>query len=286
MREHNTEYSPFSVAMCVYGGDNANWFDTAISSVIKQTVKPSQISLVVDGPIPDEIRTVIEKYTQTCFEEAINFTVSWLEINQGHGTARRCSLEKSTYDIIALMDSDDICVPDRFENELKTMNATNADIVGGNIAEFIGDITHVVANRNVPENDKDIRLYMKKRCPMNQMTVMMKKESAMRAGGYIDWYCNEDYFLWLRMAEIGCVFANTGTVLVNVRVGKDMYKRRGGEKYFQSELRLQKYMLRKKIISRQMYATNVIKRFIIQQILPNNIRGWIFKKFARSQITK
>jgi hypothetical protein len=28
------------------------------------------------------------------------------------------------------------------------------------------------------------------------MTVMFKKDAVLEAGGYIDWYCNEDYYLW------------------------------------------------------------------------------------------
>ena len=117
---------------------------------------------------------------------------------------------------------------------------------------------------------------------MNQMTVMFKKSVYERAGGYIDWYQDEDYYLWIRMFETGAVFANTGTLLVNVRVGKDMYKRRGGWKYFKSERRLQKYMLKHKIIGFGTYLINVTKRFIVQVLLPNKVRGWVFKKFARS----
>ena len=116
---------------------------------------------------------------------------------------------------------------------------------------------------------------------MNQVTVMFKKKAAQDVGGYIDWYCDEDYYLWLRMAQNGCKMANTGTVLVNVRVGKEMYNRRGGIKYFRSEAKLQKYMLKSKIIGFGTYFMNVTKRFIVQVMLPNKLRGWVFKKFAR-----
>jgi hypothetical protein len=52
--------------MCVYGGDNPEWFDTALGSVIDQTVKPNEIVLVVDGPVPDSIQNVIDKYSSIC----------------------------------------------------------------------------------------------------------------------------------------------------------------------------------------------------------------------------
>lgn len=266
----------FSVAMCVYGKDNPQWFDTAVDSVVNQTRKPDEIVLVVDGPVPDELAKIIKKYETIEF-----FKVIWLKENQGHGNARRCSLNNVSYDIVALMDADDICVPDRFEKQLEYFKDGNIDIVGGDIAEFIGDEKNIVAYRTLPVCDSDIKSEMKTRCPLNQMTVMFKKDVYTQAGGYIDWYCDEDYYLWLRMMQNGAQFANTGTVLVNVRVGEEMYRRRGGTRYFKSEAKLQMYMLKNKIINLPTFFINVSKRLIVQLLLPNRIRGWVFKKFAR-----
>ena len=83
---------------------------------------------------------------------------------------------------------------------------------------------------------------------MNLVTVMLKEESVQKAGGYIDWYCEEDYYLWVRMTEHGMTFGNLLDNLVNVRVGEEMYQRRGGVKYFKSEAKLQYYMYSKGII--------------------------------------
>ena len=77
----------------------------------------------------------------------------------------------------------------------------------------------------------------------------MLRSRVMAVGNYVDWHFNEDYYLWIRMAEAGYRFANLPDVLVNVRVGNDMYNRRGGLKYFQSEWKLQKYMYNHHIIS-------------------------------------
>lgn len=112
---------------------------------------------------------------------------------------------------------------------------------------------------------------------------MYKKMAIQKAGGYLDLFWNEDYYLWIRMLECGAIMANTGTVLVNVRTGKDMYKRRGGWRYFKSEKYLQKYMMKHKIIGVFTYAANLTKRFLVQVLLPDNIRGWIFRTFARQE---
>lgn len=207
--------------------------------------------------------------------------VIYLTVNSGHGIARRTALANCSYEIIALMDSDDICVANRFDKELSFFVETGADIVGGDIAEFIDDTDNIVGYRRIPKKDYELKQYIKKRCPFNQMTVMFRKSIYEQSGGYLDWYCDEDYYLWLRMMQNGAMFANTGTVLVNVRVGKEMYRRRGGLKYFRSEAKLQKYMLEHKIIKFPTYVANVIKRFIIQVLMPNKLRGWVFRKFAR-----
>lgn len=274
------EKIPFSVAMCVYKGDKAEWFDEALASVINQTVVPDEIVLVVDGPVPKSIDDVIGKY-ESAFK---NFNIVRLPQNVGHGNARRKCLENCKYDLVALMDADDISVENRFEQQIAVF-ASNPDvtIVGGNIDEFIDTVGNVVGKRNVPQKDAVIKEYLKKRCPFNQVTVMLKKDSYNATGGYIDWYCEEDYYLWIRMYEQKCVFANTGTALVNVRVGKEMYQRRGGLKYFISEAKLQKYMYDKKIIDRTTFMSNVVKRLVVQVLLPNKIRGFVFQKFAREK---
>jgi len=268
----------FSVAMCVYGKDNPDWFKTAVDSILNQTVKPSEVVLVVDGPVPDELDAIIRGYEKPDFFKIIRF-----ETNQGHGNARRAGIDNCSNELIAIMDADDISTPDRFSQQLAAFEADpELDIVGGNVSEFTDDPENILAYRNVFSSDAEIKADMRKRCPMNQNTVMFKKSSVLRVGGYIDWHYNEDYYLWIRMFLGGCKFANINAVLVNMRVGSEMYKRRGGVKYFKSEAKLQKYMLKNKVISFVTFMINVNKRLIVQVLLPNSIRGWVFKKFARA----
>lgn len=283
--ENNSIYPPFSVATSVYKNDNPEWFDRALQSIIvDQTVKPSEVVLVVDGPISAELNDVIDKYREICGGGGITLQVINFKENQGLGKALYIAVERCSNELIARMDSDDIALPHRFEDQLKFIAAhPQTDIVGGDITEFVDFPDNVVAKRCVPISDKDIKAYLKRRCPFNHMTVMYKKSAILASGNYKDLFWNEDYYLWIRMFEQGCVMSNTGTVLVNVRTGKNMYKRRGGKKYFKSELYLQKYMLHNRIIGRTCFASNVLKRFIVQILFPPSIRGWVFEKFAREK---
>ncbi len=263
--------------MSVYKNDNPEHFKTAVESILNQTVKPDEVVLVVDGPVGEELREVIKSFEVNDFFKAIR-----LPENKGLGNALKVSCENASFDYIARMDADDISVPDRFEQQVSYLSKNpQIDVIGGDITEFINVPENIVGKRTVPKTDSEIKEYLKERCPLNHVSVMMKKSALQKCGGYKDWYCNEDYYLWVRMLLCGCKFANTGTQLVNVRVGEEMYSRRGGFKYFKSEAKLQKYMLHNKIIGFGTYCKNVIKRLIVQLLLPNKIRGWVFKKFAR-----
>ncbi len=273
------ERQKFSVAMCVYGGDDPRWFVQAVDSILNQTAVPHEVVLVVDGPVPEALDQIICSYEQNPV-----FRVVRLAENQGHGNARRASLANCSNELVALMDADDLSVPDRFEKQLAMFAADpDVDIVGGMIDEFVETPAEIVGARHVPCTDEEIKGYLKTRCPMNQVTVMFKKSSVDAVGGYVDWYNDEDYYLWVRMHLAGMKFANTPDMLVHVRVGADMYRRRGGMRYFKSEAKLQKYMWKKGVIGFGTYAVNVVKRLIVQVLLPNRIRGWVFKAFARSK---
>lgn len=269
---------PFSVVMSVYDKDNAAYFDRALQSItVQQTILPNEIVLICDGMINDELNNIVKKYQS----KYSFFNVIRLEKNQGLGNALKIAVENATNELIARMDSDDVAVQNRFEQQLYIFKAhPDIDVVGGDITEFIGEETNIVGKRCVPVRDAEIKAYMKKRCAMNHVSVMYKKSAIQSVGGYLEWFWNEDYYLWIRMQLNHAIFANTGTVLVNVRVGKEMYKRRGGKKYYISEVGLQQYMLKHGMINKNRYVKNVIIRLIVERLLPNTLRGFVFRNIA------
>jgi glycosyltransferase involved in cell wall biosynthesis len=270
----------FSVVTSVYKNDKPEDVVQALESITsKQTVKPDEVVLVVDGPVGNDLSNVVKR-----FEMQPEFHVIWLQENGGLGNALKLGVSAAKYDVIARMDSDDISVANRFEMQTAFLSSNhNVSIVGGQISEFIGSPSTVVGQRIVPTSDADLQAYLKSRCPFNHVTVMFRKADVLQVGNYLDWYCNEDYYLWIRMAEAGLKFANLPETLVNVRVGKEMYQRRGGWKYFKSEANLQGYMFKHGIISFPRYCFNVAVRFGVQVAMPNKLRGFIFQKLFRNK---
>src|SRR5690606_25956011 len=90
----------------------------------------------------------------------------------------------------------------------------------------------------------------------------------------------------IRMYQSGCHFKNIDEALVLVRVGEEMYRRRGGWKYYKSEQKLQYYMLQNKIIDFKRFTVNIALRFILQVVAPNRLRGYIYKNFTRQKYVK
>lgn len=272
----------FSVCTSVYKNDKPEFVKVALNSMlVHQSVKPAEIVLVQDGPVPAELSALLDEY-EVKYPEVMH--IIHLEKNGGLGNALKLGVENAKYDICARMDSDDICLPDRFEKQLAYLEAhPECDIVGGQMTEFIDTPENIVGRREVPLSNEEIYEFMKGRCALNHVTVMFRKEAVLKAGNYQDWFWNEDYYLWVRMMMAGCKFANIPDVAVNVRSGADQYARRGGKKYFDSEIGIKKLMLEKGMITRKEYIVNYIQRFIIQLMLPNSVRGWVFRTFARSK---
>ena len=204
------------------------------------------------------------------------------EKKQGLGPALQHGLEATRNELVARMDTDDIAILDRCEKQLKFMN-DNLDvaIVGGQIEEFIGEESNIVGKREVPTTDSDLKEYIQKRCPFNHMTVMFRKSDIMEVGNYKEWFWNEDYYLWIRLALANKKFANLPETLVHVRTGADMYQRRGGKKYFVSERDIQKLMYDRGLIGYPRYMINVSERLVLQVLMPNWLRGIVFRTFAR-----
>lgn len=272
----------FSICTSIYKNDNPDFVRVALDSMlVHQSVKPDEIVLVQDGPVPEDLSAVISEYEN---KYANVMHVIRLEENGGLGNALKIGVENTGHTIIARMDSDDICLPNRFEKQLEYMeNHPECDILGGQITEFIDTPGNIVGRREVPLSNEEIYDFMKSRCALNHMTVMFRKDVVMKVGNYQDWFWNEDYYLWVRMMMNHCVFANIPDVAVNVRSGAEQYARRGGKNYFDSEIGIKKLMLKEGMINKKEYLFNYIERFIIQLLLPNRVRGWIYRTFARTK---
>ena len=270
----------FSVLLSVYKNDNREHFRRAVESVaVNQTCIPSEIVIVIDGPVPEDLRKEIISLATD--HDIIR--LKWLERNGGLGNALRIGMEAVSYDIVARMDADDISLPYRFEKQINFLESNpDISVVGGQISEFIDNESNIVAHRNVPLFSEDCEKYYQDRDPLNHMTVMFRRNDVMAVGNYQPWHLDEDTFLWGRLLKGGYKIANLPDILVNVRVGDQMYARRGGWKYFKSDSKILSWKLKNGLTSKSRFVYNYLARFVVQVLMPNKMRAWIFKRFLRS----
>lgn len=265
----------FSVLMSVYVKEQTEYVRQCFESLLAQTTPAAEWIIVEDGPLTKELYRLLQEY-QNRYPTLI--TRITMKENQGLGLALREGIKHCRYALVARMDTDDIALPYRFEKQLRAFqDDPTLDICGGQVNEFEGDITHIVSSRRVPLEDAEIKRYQKRRDAFNHMSVMFKKEAVLNAGNYQHLPLMEDTLLWCNMILSGVKCRNLDEILVLVRIGNDMFKRRGGWSYFLKYYRGRKMILKTGYISRWDYWLTLSVQFVVT-LVPVRIRAIFFKK--------
>ena len=207
--------------MSIYKNDNPQYLEIALDSIIGQTLKPKEIVVVGDGPVPEALEKCIQRAKEAAAVEGI--ALKWLPqpVNRGLGEALRIACDNCSYDYIARMED----------------------------------------SRVLPLDNEGIYRMMQTRCGVNHVTVIIRKSDLMKAGNYSGRFRQEDFYLWARMMKNKVVIQNIPDVVVNVRSGADQFARRGGMKYFHEHMKVFKYMHDEGLISRPVLMKNYCLRF-------------------------
>ncbi len=268
----------FSVLISLYIREKPEYFMQCMKSIFAQTVLPSEIVIVKDGPITERLEAIIESARKK-YPELIK-TVC-LPQNQGLGPALAEGIRHCSYELIARMDTDDIARRDRFERQLEEFSRDEElDILGSCIIEFSGSVKNTVSVRRVPLTHEEIVKYQKQRSAFNHVTVMYKKSAVLRAGNYQNAPFMEDGLLWIRMIQSGAKCRNLEDCLVYVRTGYEMMERRGGSDYFRKYRAGRRKMLETGYISRWDYYKTLWVQAVVTT-LPNRLRMVVFTKLLR-----
>lgn len=268
----------FSVLMSLYIKEKPEYAKECFESLLNQTVKADEWVIVEDGPLTSEMYNLLDEY-QKDYPDLIKRVP--LETNQGLGLALREGVLQCSNELIARMDTDDIAREDRFELQLKEFEKNpKLDICGSHQNEFEDNIKNTISKRDVPLNQEDIYKYQKKRSAFNHVTVMFKKSAVVSSGNYEDCPLMEDDMLWCRMMLKYCNCKNIDDYLVYVRVGKDMYERRGGFSYYTKYKNARYKILNLGYISMLNYYQTIFIQFVVC-IIPNKLRKMIFIRFLR-----
>lgn len=207
--------SNFSLLISVYAKENSNFFDEALHSVcVKQSIIPTEIVLVQDGPIGRELNDVLDRYIHLT-----RFVIIKLENNLGLSRALNIGLKACSHELVIRMDADDVCEFNRFEILLDFCEKKPHVDVVGSYAMRIDDSSNILGLLKVPSEDSRIKELIWT-CPLIHPTVAYKKSKILSVGSYREEAGprQDDYDLWFRCCRANLIMENIPTALLMYRV--------------------------------------------------------------------
>nr|AKE79949.1 glycosyltransferase [Streptococcus suis]AKE79973.1 glycosyltransferase [Streptococcus suis]AKE80232.1 glycosyltransferase [Streptococcus suis]AOP03418.1 glycosyltransferase [Streptococcus suis] len=192
--------------------------------MVQQTIKPDEIVIVKDGPIPNLLEQVIVNVQNSC---DIYFNEIQLPNNVGLGEALNAGLKECRNDLIARMDADDYSMPERCEKQLRAFEQNpRLTIVSCPVEEFVDELSNVIGYRSLPLTNSDIYSFAKRRDPFNHPSTMYRKSKVLEVGGYGNYRKNQDTDLWIRLLSNNVECLNLSEPLLKFRFDEGTYKKR------------------------------------------------------------
>lgn len=266
-----------SVLMTVYEKENATYFRESLQSICAQTLPADEVVLVKDGFLNEPLEAVVSEFS-------LKLPVKVVAIPKvGRCEALKIGVETCCGEVVAIMDSDDVCLPNRFMMQARALRFhRGVDVLGAAIAEFTTDPLQPHSVRRMPRAHNEISTYAKRRNPINQVSAMFRRDAVLRAGNYRHSPGFEDWHLWNRMIQAGSRFMNLDEVLVLVRVGNGMFRRRSGLEYVRQEIAFHRDMYRSKYLSSGELLRSLIVRIPVR-LAPEIVLRTVYMKALRSE---
>lgn len=234
----------------------------SLDSIRTQTVQPADVVVVEDGPLPAELRSILD-----ATPDLRRFA---LPQNLGLTAASQRGLEEVRTTWLARQDADDISLPTRFERQLEAARTLGVDVLGSAVLEFDEDPNNPTAVRALPSDHEAIRRYARINSPLNNPSLLIRTEAIRAVGGYRDVTYQEDYDLAIRLLASGYRFHNLPEPLVKFRVTRDQFARRKDPRLAASERTIQRTLVDTGMISRPRAVGNYLIRNAYRQ-LPSSV---------------
>lgn len=199
-----------SVLMPVWCPD-PGFLRRAVDSVLAQTMADLELVIVEDpGGIPvAEMQISDDPRVRVISNPRRTSLVA--QRNRGLAAARG--------GLVAMLDADDIALPERLALQVRHFAEASATVLGSAIAIVDAHERHLMIRR-YPTCHADVVAAMRRENPLAQSAVMARRDALLAVGGYrfaVE-HTGEDYELWSRLARCGARFANLDEVTIRYRI--------------------------------------------------------------------
>lgn len=228
MRECNELNPLVSIIIPAYNAEKYIGF--AVDSVLDQTYQKFEILIIDDGS-QDNTRKIMEEYSKK--DDRIRLLYN--EHNLGVAATRNKGIELAKGFYICFLDSDDMWVSTKIEEQIQVLEDMNADFVYTSYRMIDDNGNECYESFKVPKyvNFKDLLKFNVIGCS----TVMIKKEIVNKYN-FDDKFYHEDYVLWLNLLKLGYKANGIKKPLVKYRVYKTS---KAGNKFNSAKKRFKIY---------------------------------------------
>jgi glycosyltransferase involved in cell wall biosynthesis len=183
--------------MAVHNG--MRFAPAAIDSVLAQTFRDFELVIIDDGST-DETPAMLDDYAKR--DSRVRITH---QSNAGVSKAGNNGVSLARASLIARMDADDICAPDRLAKQVAFMDAHPDVVLLGGWYRLIDGDGEFLTLQGPPADDASLQMQcLRGTTPICHPLCMFRRDAFFKAGRYDETFpCALDIDLYLRLGEVG-----------------------------------------------------------------------------------
>lgn len=194
-----------SVLLPVYNAEP--FLARTLDSILYQTYDNFEIIAINDGSTDNSLR-VLNEYAKS--DDRIK-VVDQENVGLVKTLNRAASLASGEF--LARMDSDDLCLPRRFELQIAAFENHPEAVLCGGCFDVMNEDDEIIYHEAVPTKNDELKRALFVRNPIAHGSAMFKKSAFEATTGYSD-ECGptEDYDLWTRLIKQGDIIGVPATI--------------------------------------------------------------------------
>lgn len=197
-----------SVIMSTYNDEK--FLAQAIESILNQSFNDFEFIIINDFSKDDSLKIIKSYMKRDNRIKLINNAQ-----NLGPAASRNSGIKKAMGDYIAIMDGDDISMPNRLELQYKFLESNDNISLVGSAFSLISETGSNLGKRSAPIKNEKIKKILPKTNCIHNPTVMFRNDKKTFYRSKFRYA--QDYDLWLRLLNEGKSFYNLEVPLLKYR---------------------------------------------------------------------
>jgi len=188
--------NPYPVSVVIPTYNRVKLLGRALFSVLKQTVKCSEIIVIDDGSTD----MTVDFLKEVSENSEIPLKIVQ-QSNKGPAAARNCGIKHAENEYIAFLDSDDHWHKNKIEMQYGILDKSPEYLISHTKEKWLRRGVHLNQKKKHIPRHGDIFDHCLQLCAVGMSTVMAKKDLFLQTGLFDETLrCCEDYDFWLRVS--------------------------------------------------------------------------------------